>query len=336
MRRSHAVRSTAVLSLLAALSACGGPDPDAAPPEQEDGAPSADAAPARADGVEAISFLGEELRPPELAPATRENHMARYAEAEEALDAAPEDVDALIWMGRRTAYLGEYRNAIAIYSHALELHPDEPRLYRHRGHRYVSVRELDNAVADFERAAALTEGQPDQVEPDGLPNAAGIPTSTLQFNIWYHLGLAHYLAGDFEAAAEAYARCADVSVHPDSKVATAYWRTLTLLRLGRDAEAEAVMAAITPDMEVIESGGYLDLVLLFKGERTPDDILGAFAEDVTLAGTTATYGVGMWHKLRGDPQQAEELFRLNLSGDSQWAAFGYIASEAELAAVGNR
>ena len=55
----------------------------------------------------------------------------------------------------------------------------------------MTVRELDNAIADFERATELTEGQPDEVDPDGLPNALGIPTSTLQFNIWYHLALAH-------------------------------------------------------------------------------------------------------------------------------------------------
>ena len=305
--RLRPLSRAALLTALAVLFACGGaPEGDeGAPGAPVDGAPADPATPSAQDagldaraatdlpeGIEARSFLGQDLRSPDLPDDVRATYMARYAEAEAALEENPEDVEALIWMGRRTAYLGWYRDAIALYTHALTLHPDDPRLYRHRGHRYVTVRELDNAIEDFRTAARLTEGVPDQVEPDGLPNAAGIPTSTLQFNIWYHLGLAYYLAGDFESAAEAYARCAEVSVHPDSKVATAYWRTMTLLRLGRDEEAQAVMASVTPDMEVIESGGYLDLVLLFKGERTPEDILGNPDADPTLAGTTATYGTG--------------------------------------------
>ncbi len=325
-------RTTAIALTLVLLTACADTPP---PEEDEESAAVADAP--LPEGIEARSFLDEHLPPPVLSEEARAVYTVRLAEAERALESTPQDVDSLIWLGRRIAYMGRYRDAIDAYTRAIALHPNEARLYRHRGHRYLSVRELDNAIADFRRAASLTDGHPDQVEPDGLPNAAGIPTSTLQFNIWYHLGLAHYLAGDFEEAAEAYETCAEVSVHPDSKVATAYWRTMTLLRLGRDDEAEAIMASITPDMEVVESGGYLDLVLLFKGERTPEDLLGPPGEDATLAGTTTTYGVGMWYLLNGDPEAAERLFRRNLEGrEGQWAAFGYIASEAELAGVGNR
>lgn len=283
---------------------------------------------------EAISFLGDTLFRPQLPAGVEAERMERYYEAEDSLSEDPDGADALIWMGRRTAYLGRYRDAIDIYTHALTLHPDDARLYRHRGHRYISVRELDAAIADLRKAADLTEGQPDQVEPDGLPNDRGIPTSTLQFNIWYHLGLAYYLKGDFAAAADAYAHCADVSVHPDSKVATAYWRVMTLDRLGRKDEARAVMDAVTPDMDVIESGGYLDLIMLWKGDRTPEDLIGPSGSDATLESTTAGYGVGAWYLLHGDETAARTVFQRVLSGRDQWAAFGYIAAEAEMARLG--
>lgn len=288
------------------------------------------------DGAEAISLLGDTLFAPTLNEAVHADRMARFQEAEGALETDPEDVDALIWMGRRTAYLGRYRDAIDIYGYALTLHPDDARLYRHRGHRYVTVREFDNAIADFRKAVELTEGTPDEVEPDGQPNALGIPTSTLQFNVWYHLGLAYYLKGDFEAAADAYASCAAVSVHPDSKVATAYWRVMTLKRLGRADEAEAVLAEITPDAEVIESTGYLDLLLLHKGQRTAEDLIGPAGSDATLESTTAGYGVGEWYLLNGDEAEARRIFSRVLSGRDQWAAFGYLAAEAELARMGGR
>src|SRR5690349_16959693 len=123
---------------------------------------------------------------------------AKLAEAQEALRKNPDDADALIWVGRRTAYLGRYQEAIEIFSQGIAKHPEDARFYRHRGHRYITVRNLGPAIRDFEKAAALIEGKPDEVEPDGLPNAKNIPTSTLQSNVWYHLGLSYYLQGDFE------------------------------------------------------------------------------------------------------------------------------------------
>ena len=62
------------------------------------------------------------------------------------------------------------------------------------------------AIADLRRASQLVAGKPDEVEPDGAPNKAGIPRSTLQSNIWYHLGLAQYLRGDFRRRWPAIAR----------------------------------------------------------------------------------------------------------------------------------
>jgi tetratricopeptide (TPR) repeat protein len=283
------------------------------------------------EGVEAISFLGDTLRAPELPPAVRAVYQARYEEAEDALARAPEDADALIWMGRRTAYLGQYREAIDIYSHALTLHPDDARLYRHRGHRYLTVRQPDRAIADFRRAAGLTAGKPDEVEPDGLPNARGIPTSTLQYNIWYHLGLAYYLEGALEAAAGAYRNCLELSENDDSVVAASYWLYMTLRRLGRDAEASDVLEAIHADMDVIEGDAYLDLLLLFRGERAIEDFVGAEGSDATLNGTTTAYGVGVWYLLHGRPDEGYDIFRRIRSGESQWAAFGFLAAEAELA-----
>jgi len=280
--------------------------------------------------AQAISFLGDTLHPVVLTDAQREVYLARYAEAEDVVAADPEDADALVWMGRRTAYLGQFREAIDIYSHAMTLHPEDARLYRHRGHRYITVRELDNAIADFRRAAELTAGTPDEIEPDGLPNAAGIPTSTLQSNIWYHLGLALYLKGDFEGALDAYRSCLSVSAHPDSVVATTYWLYMTLRRLGRDAEAAEVLEGIQADAGIVESGGYLDLLLLYKGERTVEDLMGG--DEVTLASTTTSYGVGMYYLLSGMPDQAYATFEQTRAGiATQWGAFGFVAAEAELA-----
>jgi tetratricopeptide (TPR) repeat protein len=195
------------------------------------------------------------------------------------------------------------------------------------------VRELDRAAADFEKAAELIAGQPDEIEPDGLPNAQNIPTSTLQSNVWYHLGLAYYLKGDFERALPAYHECLKVSTNLDMLVATTHWLYMTLRRLGRDAEAEKVLAPIQAGMDILENGAYHRLLLLYKGELTPESLKAGAEAD--LDPPTLGYGLGNWHLYNGRKDEAVAAFREVLAGN-QWAAFGYIAAEADLKRLGEK
>ncbi|MEO1137065.1 MAG: hypothetical protein AAFW68_10745, partial [Pseudomonadota bacterium] len=117
---------------------------------------------------------------------------ALLAQAQAALAADPDDAAAAIWTGRRLGYLGRYEEAIATYTEGWRRHPADARFPRHIGHRLISMRRYDEAEEMFVQAVALVAAEPDAVEPDGLPNAAGVPTSTLKGNIYYHLGLAHY------------------------------------------------------------------------------------------------------------------------------------------------
>ena len=240
----------------------------------------------------------------------------------------------MIWLGRRTAYLGRYREAIAIFSAGIEKFPAEPRLFRHRGHRYVTTRRFDAAIADLETAVRLIGRRPDEVEPDGLPNARNLPTSTLNSNVWYHLGLARYLEGDFERALAAYRECAKFSTNPDMTVATTHWLYMTLRRLGRDAEAAEALEPILEGMDVIENQDYHRLLLVDQGKLAPEQVLAEAADSgnaVALA--SVGYGIGNWHLFNGRRREAIELFRRVLAGGS-WASFGYIAAEAELARMG--
>lgn len=302
-------------------AACGGSEPAAEPPA---------AAPAEAPAaeVEATSLLGTPLVRVTDFP-NREQLDANLAAAEAELAANPDSVDALIWLGRRQAYLWRYRDALDTFSRAVERFPEDPRVYRHRGHRHITLRNFDAAVADFEKAASLFAGQPDEIEPDGQPNALNQPLSTLQFNVWYHLALAHYLNGDYEEAAKAYEECMKVSTNDDLLVATSDWYWMTLMRLDRKAEADKILARITPEMNIVENGSYHRRLLMYKGLETPEALLDTTtADDLTIA--TQGYGVGNWYYVTGDTAKAREIFEKVVSGRS-WSAFGYIAAEADLA-----
>ena len=218
-----------------------------------------------------------------------------------------------------------------MYSRGIALYADNPWLYRHRGHRYISVRELDRAIADLERATSLTQGRPDEVEPDGQPNAQNTPIGTLHSNIAYHLALAYYLKGDFERAIPVYRRELADARNDDRRVSTAHWLYMALRRLGRDADAAEVLVPVRRDMKVIENDTYHHLLLMYKGELPVDSVLRVGPSgEMSVTDATAAYGVGNWHLYNGRRAEAERVFRQIVAG-GQWGAFGYIAAEAELA-----
>lgn len=269
-----------------------------------------------------------------IAPVISENarkiYETKFAEAKVVFEKNPNDADAIIWLGRRTAYLGNYREAIEIFTSGIAKFPKDARFYRHRGHRFLTIRCFDDAIKDFETAAKLVRGKPDEIEPDGLPNARNIPTSTLQSNIFYHLGLAHYLKKNFKNALKAYRECEKVSKNSDMLVATKHWLYMTLRRLGRKEDAAKNIAGIEDDLDIIENDDYYKLIKLYQGKMPIENLLKELgAEADTLSNASLGYGIGNWFLYNGEKEKAEKVFRQIVSGN-QWASFGFVAAETDL------
>jgi tetratricopeptide (TPR) repeat protein len=277
---------------------------------------------------EATSLLGKPLISPPPAESVRVELEADLESARRTLGQDPRSADARIWVGRRLAYLGRYRDAIDVFTEGVKQFPEDARFLRHRGHRYITVREFDNAIADLERAEAMVAGTPDQIEPDGQPNARNIPLTTLQSNVRYHLALAYYLKGDFAKAAPVWQRARDSVRNPDNLVSATHWLYLTLRRLGRTGYAERALAGIVPGLEVVENDSYYSLCQMYKGARTAEDVLKAAGPG--SSGAAVVYGVSAWHAINGRAAAADALRRQLVDG-ADWAPFGVIAAEADLA-----
>src|ERR1700674_5505463 len=100
------------------------------------------AMPAAAQSVQYRSPAGVEYRSqPDSGPIAR---------AERALAADPRNVARIIDLG-----VAQFREAIVTFTRGLEIAPNDPLLYRWRGHRYLSVREFDKAMADLTRGAKI-------------------------------------------------------------------------------------------------------------------------------------------------------------------------------------
>lgn len=267
---------------------------------------------------------------PQLSAQARSDFETKLNEARDLYEKDRNSADGIIWLGRRTAYLGRYKEAIGIFTNGIKQFPDDARLYRHRGHRFITLRCFDDAIADLKKASTLIKGRPDEIEPDGLPNARNIPTSTLQSNIWYHLGLAHYLKGDFQSALDAYREAEKVSTNADMLVATTHWLYMTLRRLEREDEARKTVATIKDNLDIIENDDYYKLIRVYRGTHRAADLwkqLNLPANNVSNA--TLGYGLGNWFLYNGQREVAIKTFQQITAGD-QWASFGYIAAESEL------
>ena len=287
-----------------------------------------------------MSFQTLSGKPLVLPPLSAETQATAEANLEEARTnfEHSRSLENSIWLGRRYAYLNRFEEAFAIYDDGIERFPNAYELYRHRGHRYISTRQLNHAIADFERAAELAEDKPVELEADGIPNSRNQPTSTGHFNIWYHLGLAYYLSGEMQHAAAAYRRCLrDYSDEDDSLCATSDWLYMTYRRLGDIDSAEKLLTPIHAGMTPYESDSYLRRLLMYKGELSAESLLkveGDSAETNPLQAqslvlATQGYGVGNWYLYNGDKESARAVFEQVLATDSV-TAFGYIAAEADM------
>ena len=256
-----------------------------------------------------------------------EKMMAQYEKAREDFDKDPVNADNIIWYGRRTAYLGRYEDAIKIYSDGIKQFPDEPRLYRHRGHRYISLRKFDEAINDLEMAGQLIAGSENEIEPDGMPNAMNIPVSTLHGNIWYHLGLAYYLKHDYEKAFDAYVKCRESGSKPDNIVSSTHWLYMIQKRLGNDALAEEMLEPIEPGASIIENTDYYNLCKFYKG-LMPMDSIQITGED-SPSSDALKYGLANWYFYNNEKDKSREAFEDIVDGKS-WSSFGYIAAESDL------
>ena len=89
-----------------------------------------------------------------------------------------------------------------------------------------------------------------------------------------------------------------------------------------------MLEPINVEMEIIENSAYHRLCLFYKGLVTEEELVGDEHSEVMNA--AVAYGLGSWHLANGDAERATRVLR-ELVGRGQWAAFGHIAAEADLA-----
>jgi tetratricopeptide (TPR) repeat protein len=284
--------------------------------------------PVQVDMLQGTSLTGSTLTIKQLDLKVDSVRISNYNTARSNYISNPK-ADNVIWYGRRTAYLGDYKKAIDIYTKGIEIFPNDARFYRHRGHRFISIRKLDNAIVDLTKAVTLINNSDDEIEPDGIPNRLNIPLSTLHTNIWYHLGLAYYLQDDLEKALSSFKECLLVSKNDDMVVATSHWLYMILRQMNKNDDAKNILMPIHESMNIIENMAYYRLLLFYKEILSEDQLIG---NDSLGASEAIQFGLGNWYAYNENHEHAKVIFK-QLIKQGNWAGFGYIAAEAYLSRI---
>ena len=271
-----------------------------------------------------------------LSPARRRQLHIRIAERTEAAFASDLDAQAArlavhFEQGGDVARVRwdfwHYRQAIAMYTHVIELAPDDWRPHTYRGIRQASVREFEGAVRDLEVAREL---------------------APLNYDVSYYLGFVYFLNGRFEDAANEYLRCFELADDPAAQAALADnfrscaiiaadvewqvamtdWAVRALRRAGRHDEAMQLLDAITPDMPIESNIHYYHVLLFYKGLKSAEELLSV-GEDGPYRFETVGYGVANWYLIEGETDRAIEILE-KCAVHPMWPGYGRIAAEVEL------
>jgi tetratricopeptide (TPR) repeat protein len=228
------------------------------------------------------------------------------ARAERALQTDPRTVQRYIDLGVAQAGARQMQEAVQNFTRALAVAPNDPMLYRWRGHRNLSVRNFDASMADLTRGYAL---------------------DSLNYGTLYHLGVLRFVRGDFNGAADAFRRAQPRAPDAGELAGSTDWLWMSLQRAGRAAEATAMLAR-HPD-SLATTVAYARRLKMYRGEIAPEALISAAdTGDVDLA--TLRFGLGNYYLVKGDSARARAEFQRSIASGG-WPAFGFIASEIELA-----
>jgi len=227
------------------------------------------------------------------------------ARAEAALAADPRNVQLIIQLGVAQSGARQFREAIQTFTKGIAIAPNERLLYRWRGHRYLSVRELDSALTDLSHAYQLDSSH---------------------YGVLYHLGIVRFARGEFAAAADIFARAQPRAPEAGELTGATDWLWMSLARAGKTAEAKAMLDRRPDSLPV--NNAYAKRLKLYRGEVGPDAVFtSADTADVQVA--TLSFGIGNWYLVRGDSTNARRWFERSVASGG-WPGFGFILSEIEL------
>ncbi len=235
--------------------------------------------------------------------------------------------DDYVEIGKQLVATARYKMAVEVYSEGLLKYPNSYKLLRNRGHRYITLRQLDQAIADLNKAEKLIQKEPDVMEY-GID---GKPTATVRHQIWYHIGVYYYLTRDYVQGGNAFKKALETAGDLKNVSGASDWLYNCYQRQGKKKEAEEVLKPLTPDTDTDRENAYFRRIMLYKGFIKSEQLVDVNMppEKMSVQDVTKLYGLANWYRYNGNIEKAKSLCGIILQSNA-WPGFAYAGAEKDL------
>jgi tetratricopeptide (TPR) repeat protein len=233
-----------------------------------------------------------------------------------------------IEISRQLVAINQFKKAVENFTQGIKKYPNSFKLLRHRGHRYLNLRKLDSAIVDLNQAEELIRSQPQEVwEYD----ATGKPSATYQHQIWYHIGLYHYLKRNYAESAIAYEKSLSHTKEGNNIAGAGDWLYNAYQRSGQKEKIPALLKQFTLSFNIENKDyPYFRRLLLFNGVIKPEELVdeNLSIDQMPLAEVTKLYGLANWYAYHENPEKANALYKKVLES-KEWPGFAYACAELD-------
>jgi tetratricopeptide (TPR) repeat protein len=281
-------------------------------------------------GAQTTSLLGDTLWLVRFPSHVGQRRVSQLVDAQRQSLARPDDVAVELLLGRRTAGMGRFREALDVYTTALERTPGDPRLLRRRGEMLLLLREPDLAAAELRRAIRKTGADSTKQEIAEGPTGELVATGLL-FQANLLLGVAHYVRGDHARAQAALTDALNTAGNGDEVAPTALWLFWSLRRSGQQRTASELIAAVPTDLQVHLHRAEHRLLLSYQGSISLDSLRNDLRErNDPEVESLYLYGLAFSLLTTRRVGEAKEILE-EIRTIGAWSSLPYLAAEADLA-----
>lgn len=236
--------------------------------------------------------------------------------------------DYINW-GNAYASIYQFNNAIKVYNDGLSHSPDSYKLLRYRAHRQLSIRKVNEAIDDLHKALTYLNNT-DSVELEYQPD--GTVSGSYEYWIYYHLGLANLLNGNYDEAISAYKNCILTSVTGVNKAGATYWLYNSFQKAGEVQNAEELINNFVFDEGTDMMHSYSVRILMLQGKKAPEELLDMEAkqnaQEWGKKEVSVAYEVANWYIRHNQVEKGMAIHRKTLQSP-HWSAWTYLVTEKE-------
>ena len=211
--------------------------------------------------------------------------------------------DELLALAKALCWQLRYKEAVDVYTKAVEQQPEDPTAIRQRAARYITTLQPEAAIGDFLRCREL----------------GGDP-----MDIGYRLGICYYLHGNYQQAMVELEACYPLC-DEEMGIATIYWHTLSAWKCGK--QPLLLNQEYRKGMNVGHHTAYEFAMQIASGHlKLTEGMLRLSEEKDDLEYSIKAYGIHVCLIQHDEPELAQMILDAVIRRDRFWISYAYIAA----------